>query len=116
MMIVPENDLLVVEARIDPTRSTASIEAGGGAPLLDLGGRTTPEYIGTVETISPDLVVDQRGSALRGAGLSAPQALADLGAKMVRACRSGFIGTARTVLSYLVKPLGDQIMHTFRER
>ena len=41
-----------------------------------------------------------------------------LGAKLVPGMPVEImIGTEkRTVLSYLVRPLGDQIMHTFRER
>ncbi|KAB2855954.1 MAG: HlyD family efflux transporter periplasmic adaptor subunit, partial [Bauldia sp.] len=121
MMIVPENDLLVVEAHVDPgqvdrvyPQQTATLR------FSTLGGRTTPEYSGTVETLSPDVVVDQRtGQAFYVARIRMPpEASADLGDKMVPGVPvEVFISTGeRTVLSYLVRPLGDQIMHTFRER
>ncbi|HMN84574.1 MAG TPA: HlyD family type I secretion periplasmic adaptor subunit [Bauldia sp.] len=121
MMIVPENDLLVVEGHIDPSQvDRVHPKQEAVLRFSTLGGRTTPEYIGTVETISPDLVVDQRtGAGYYVARVSVPQqAVDDLGAKMVPGVPvEVFIGTGpRTVLSYLVKPLGDQIMHTFRER
>jgi HlyD family secretion protein len=121
MMIVPENDLLVVEANIDPTE-VDRVHPNQEAVLRfsTLGGRTTPEYVGTLETISPDVVVDQRtGQGYYVARIKMPpQAVADLGDKMVPGVPvEVFISTgARTVLSYLVKPLGDQIMRTFRER
>jgi HlyD family secretion protein len=110
MMIVPENDLLVVEANIDPTE-VDRVHPNQEAVLRfsTLGGRTTP-----------DVVVDQRtGQGYYVARIKMPpQAVADLGDKMVPGVPvEVFISTgARTVLSYLVKPLGDQIMRTFRER
>lgn len=121
MLIVPEDDLLVVEARVDPTeidrihpQQTAVLR------FSTIGGRTTPEYRGMVETISPDVVVDQRtGQGYYVARIKVPpEAVADLGDKMVPGVPvEVFIATdERTVLSYLVKPLGDQIMRTFRER
>ena len=121
MMIVPENDLLVVEAHIDPTQ-VDRVHPNQEAVLRfsTLGGRTTPEYFGTLETISPDVVVDQRtGQGFYVARIKLPpEAVTDLGDKMVPGVPiEVFISTGeRTVLSYLVRPLGDQIMHTFRER
>ena len=121
MMIVPENDLLVVEAHIDPSQ-VDRVHPHQAALLRfsTLGGRTTPEYEGMLETISPDVVVDQRsGQGYYVARIKVPvEAVADLGDKMVPGVPvEVFIATdKRTVLSYLVKPLGDQIMHTFRER
>ena len=66
------------------------------------------------------MVVDQRtGQAFYVARIRMPpEASADLGDKMVPGVPvEVFISTGeRTVLSYLVRPLGDQIMLTFRER
>ena len=103
-------------------RSTAS-HADQEAILrfTSFGSRETPEYIGAVDTVSPDLITDQRtGDVL----LQGPhrrcrkQAVDELGDKFVPGMPvEVFIVTGdRTVLSYLTKPLTDQIMHTFRER
>ena len=81
---------------------------------------TTPEYIGAVDTVSPDLITDQRtGMSYYKARIEMPkEAIDELGDKFVPGMPvEVFIVTGdRTVLSYLTKPLTDQIMHTFRER
>lgn len=121
MLIVPENDLLVVEAQIDPSQvDRVHPEQEAVLRFTSLGQRTTPEYIGSVETVSPDVVVDQRtGVGYYVARVKIPAvALTELGEKMVPGMPvEVFISTGeRTVLSYLIKPLGDQIMHSFREK
>jgi HlyD family secretion protein len=121
MMIVPRNDILVVEARIEPN-DVDRVHAGSEADIrfTSLGSRTTPQFSGTVETVSPDVVVDQRtGAGYYVARVSLPAvAMQQLGSKLMPGMPvEVFIATGkRTVLSYLVRPLGDQIMHTFRER
>ena len=83
----------------------------------------SPEFEGKVINISPDVVVDQR----TGIGHYVVRLLLPPGAAQTLAANKialipgipveVFIATdKRTVLSYLVKPLADQIMHTFRER
>src|SRR5262249_37430956 len=64
MMIVPRDDVLVVEARIEPN-DVDRVHAGSEADIrfTSLGSRTTPEFTGKVATISPDIVVDQRTRA-----------------------------------------------------
>jgi len=121
MLIVPENDKLVVDAQISPSQIDR-VHAKQEAVLrfTSFGSRETPEYIGFVETISPDLITDQRtGISYYKARIIMPQeALDELGEKFVPGMPvEVFIVTGdRTVLSYLTKPLADQIMHTFRER
>jgi HlyD family secretion protein len=121
MMIVPDNDDLVVEARIDPNevdRVHPGSEAG--IRFTNFGTRTTPEFTGVVDTVTPDVVVDQRtGAGYFVARVRLPrEAIAQLGKSLVPGMPvEVFIATGeRTVLSYLVKPLGDQILHAFRER
>ena len=121
MLVVPEKDLLVVEAQVSPS-DVDRVHPQQEAMLRfsSLGGRTTPQYSGTVETLSPDVVVDQRtgqGSYTVRVKIP-PAAIADLGTKMVPGIPvEVFISTGpRTVLSYLIKPLGDQIMQGFREK
>jgi HlyD family secretion protein len=121
MMIVPKGDSLVVEAQIDPAQvDRVHPEQEAVLRFSSFGSRDTPEYLGTVETVSPDVVMDQRtglGFYIAKVKLP-PHAIDELGSKMVPGIPvEVFISTGeRTVLSYLVKPLGDQIMHTFRER
>ncbi len=121
MLIVPEADQLIVEAQISPSQIDR-VHAKQEAVLrfTSFGSRETPEYIGAVDTVSPDLITDQRtGVSYYKARISMPQqALDELGEKFVPGMPvEVFIVTGdRTVLSYLTKPLADQIMHTFRER
>jgi HlyD family secretion protein len=121
MMIVPRNDVLVVEARIEPNDvDRVHVGSEAGLRFTSLGSRTTPEFTGKVSTISPDIVVDQRtGAGYYVARVSLPpEAMEKLGEKLVPGMPvEVLIATdKRTVLSYLVRPLGDQLMHTFRER
>jgi len=121
MLIVPESDQLVVEAQISPAQIDR-VHANQEAILrfTSFGSRETPEYQGNVVTVSPDLITDQRtGVSYYKARITMPQeALDELGDRFVPGMPvEVFIVTGdRTVLSYLTKPLADQIMHTFRER
>jgi HlyD family secretion protein len=121
MLIVPEDDILIVEAQINPAQIDR-VHADQEAVLrfTSFGSRETPEYIGAVDTISPDLITDQRtGMSYYKARIDMPkEAMDELGDKFVPGMPvEVFIVTGdRTVLSYLTKPLVDQIMHTFRER
>ena len=121
MLVVPENDELVVDAQISPAQIDR-VHADQEAILrfTSFGSRETPEFIGAVDTVSPDLITDQRtGMSYYKARIVMPQqAVDELGDKFVPGMPvEVFIVTGdRTVLSYLTKPLTDQIMHTFRER
>ncbi|MEG6507606.1 HlyD family type I secretion periplasmic adaptor subunit [Methyloligella sp. 2.7D] len=121
VQIVPEADRLIVEARISPT-DIDQLRKGQKAMLhfSAFNLRTTPEIPGTVARIGADLSEDERNGAryylvrvdIDKAAL--PQ-LGDL--KLVPGMPvEVFMQTEpRTVLSFLVKPLRDQIMRTFRE-
>ncbi|MEQ8701620.1 MAG: HlyD family type I secretion periplasmic adaptor subunit [Bauldia litoralis] len=121
MLIVPENDLLVVEAPVQPNQiDRVHPQQLATLRFTGFGSRNTPEYDGIVETVSPDVVTDERtGQTYYMARIAMPShAIDELRDKLVPGMPvEVFISTGdRTVLSYLVKPLGDQIMHTFRER
>jgi HlyD family secretion protein len=121
MLIVPEDDVLVVEAQISPAQiDRVHAEQEAVLRFTSFGSRDTPEYIGSVDTVSPDLITDQRtGMSYYKARIEMPkEAIDELGGKFVPGMPvEVFIVTGdRTVLSYLTKPLTDQIMHTFRER
>jgi len=122
MLIVPQADDLQVEAKVNP----ADIDKlqVGQKTLLRLSAfnqRTTPELNGVVSRVSPDVATDQRtGQSYYIIRISIPpDQLGHLGdAKLVPGMPvECFIQTGeRTVISYLLKPLRDQLMRTFRER
>jgi HlyD family secretion protein len=121
MLIVPSSDRLALEAQIQP-RDIDQIQPGQRTVLRmsAFNQRTTPELNGEVSRIAADLTHDQKS------GLSyyvvritvPPRELARLGklALVPGMPAEAFIQTGeRTVISYLVKPLRDQINRAFRE-
>ncbi len=121
MLVVPEADELSVEVRIPP-ESIDQVRIGQGAVLRfsAFNQRTTPEISGEVSRVSADLTTDQRtGMSFYTAriGLPPPE-LAKLGQRLIPGMPvESFIQTGdRTVLTYLTKPLTDQMRRAFRER
>ncbi|MDQ0469455.1 HlyD family type I secretion periplasmic adaptor subunit [Labrys wisconsinensis] len=121
MMIVPVSDALRVEARIAP-QDIDQVQRGqkAGLRLSAFNQRVTPEVIAVVDEISPDATTDQKtGATYYTARLRIEEEelkrLGDL--KIVPGMPAeAFIQTSsRTILSYLVKPLQDQIERAFRE-
>ena len=129
MEIVPQDDELVIEARL-AANDIDAVHAGQTALVRfpAFNQRTTPEVEGTVQRVSADVVRD-----------SQPRSQASPPAQdyyVVRITLSGesraklgklallpgmpaevHLGTGdRTILSYLVKPLRDQLAMTFKER
>jgi membrane fusion protein, type I secretion system len=121
MLIVPEKDQLKVEAKIAP-QDIDQIAIGEAANLRfsAFDQRTTPEINGTVARISPDTSTDPRtGQSFYTARIDVtPSEIARLGAvKLVPGMPvEVFIKTGEhNALSYLLKPLDDQIERAFRE-
>ncbi|MDB5611960.1 MAG: HlyD family type secretion periplasmic adaptor subunit [Bradyrhizobium sp.] len=122
MMIVPQADDLQVEAKVNP-QDIDKLQIGQKT-LLRLSAfnqRTTPELNGVVSRVSPDVTTDQRtGQAYYTIRVSMPpEEVARLGeAKLIPGMPvEAFVQTGdRTMLSYLVKPLHDQLMRAFREK
>ncbi len=122
MLIVPDADKLTVEAKVNP-QDIDQLQIGHKALLrfTTFNQRTTPEIYGTVTRISADISTDQRtGQSYYTVriGLS-PEEVAKLGeVKLVPGMPvEAFVQTGeRTVISYLVKPLYDQITRAFREK
>ena len=122
MMIVPQTDALSVEAKVNP--QDIDKLAIGQKTLLRLSAfnqRTTPELNGVVTRVSPDVTTDQRtGQSYYTIRVSLPrEEVGRLGeAKLIPGMPvEAFIQTGeRTMLSYLIKPLSDQLMRTFREK
>jgi HlyD family secretion protein len=86
-----------------------------------LDQRSTPELMGEVTLVSADVTQDAKtGSSYFAVRIAVPDAeVARLkGTTLVPGMPvESFIQTGeRTVISYLVKPLRDQVMRAFRER
>jgi HlyD family secretion protein len=122
MLIVPESDNLSVEAKVNP-QDIDQLRIGQKT-LLRLSAfnqRTTPELNGTISRISPDTTVDQRtGQSYYTIRVSLPaEEVARLGdVKLIPGMPvEAFVQTGeRTMISYLAKPLSDQLMRAFREK
>jgi len=122
MLIVPKADNLTVEARVPP-QDIDQLHLGQTAMLRfsAFNQRTTPEITGTVSRISADITTEER------TGVSYYTIRVAMSAEEVSrlgdvALQPGmpvevFVKTGdRKVLSYLVKPLTDQITRAFREQ
>jgi HlyD family secretion protein len=122
MMIVPDADNLTVEAKINP-QDIDQLRVGQKALLrfTTFNQRTTPEIFGEVTRISADISTDQRSGATFYTiriGLSAKE-IARLGeVRLVPGMPvETFVQTGdRTVMSYLIKPMYDQLSRAFREK
>ena len=122
MLIVPQGDDLQVEAKVNPV-DIDKLQIGQKT-LLRLSAfnqRTTPELNGLVSRVSPDVTTDQRtGQSYYTIRVTMPaEEIARLGdVKMIPGMPvEAFVQTGdRTMLSYLMKPLNDQLMRAFREK
>ncbi len=122
MVIVPDADKLLVEARINP-QDIDKVQLGQKAALrfTALDSRTTPEIFGKVSRVSADTTVDQRtGASYYTIRVTMPaKEVATLGdVHLVPGMPvDAFVQTGdRTVIAYLMKPLSDQIARAFREK
>jgi HlyD family secretion protein len=122
MTIVPQTDDLRVEAKVNP-QDIDKLQIGQKT-LLRLSAfnqRTTPELNGVVSRVSPDVTTDQRtGQSYYTIRVSMPpEEIARLGdARLIPGMPvEAFVQTGdRTLMSYLIKPLSDQLMRAFREK
>lgn len=122
MLIVPEDDRLVVEAKVAPSdisqlhqQQTALIRFSA------FNQRVTPQIEGIVNRISADVTIDpQRGSSYYVVRVEIREAeLRKLGDEKLLPGMPVEVQIRtqdRTALSYLVKPLQDQIAKAWRER
>ena len=121
MEIVPADDALVLEARVQPT-DVDKVRAGlrSKIRLSAFDQQTTPEVFGTLESISADRLEDAR--------LGDPYFLARIrieenetskleGLKLVPGMPAEvFIETGeRLAISYLLKPLLDNVTRAFKD-
>jgi HlyD family secretion protein len=122
MLIVPDADTLIIEAKVAP-QQIDQLYLGQQATLrfVAFNQRTTPELNGEVIRIGADVTQeDKKNEAYYSVRIRVSDSeLARLeGLKLVAGMPvEAFIQTTpRTVASYLVKPMHDQIMKAFRER
>lgn len=122
MQIVPKEDQLIVEAQVRPV-DIDQMAPGQNArvrfPSFDQ--RTTPELNAKLLTVSPDLTEDERtGTTYYVARLVIDdEEIEKLGNQTLVPGMpvETFLKTGdRTVMSYLIKPVTDQIAHALRER
>ncbi|GGH17197.1 HlyD family type I secretion periplasmic adaptor subunit [Alsobacter metallidurans] len=122
MMIVPEKEELVVEVKLPPNEiDQVRPEQEAFLRLSAFNQRTTPELNGKVVMIAGDLTTDQRsGQSYYAVRISIPKSeVARLdGLRLVPGMPvEAFIKAEnRTVLSFLIKPLSDQLMKAWREK
>lgn len=122
MSIVPISDDLTILAQIHP-QDIDQLRAGqeAGVRLSAFSHGTTPELVGTLRNVSPDITVDQRtGIGYYSAYVVLPkEQLARLDDGLVLTpgmpAEVFFKTRDRTMMSYLLKPLADQIQRAFRE-
>ncbi|MFZ1923166.1 MAG: HlyD family type I secretion periplasmic adaptor subunit [Xanthobacteraceae bacterium] len=122
MMIVPEDDKLQVEAKVDP-KDIDDVQFDQPVVLrfTSFNVRTTPEINGKVIRVGADTTTDQRtGRSYYSVRIAmANDEIKRLGdVKLTPGMPvEAYIETGqRTMLSYLLKPLHDQLMRAFREK
>jgi HlyD family secretion protein len=126
MLIVPVADTLVIEGKISP-QDVDQIMVGSPATVRIMVGnqRTMPDLKARLSYVSADLTREQGSGGQAGPTYYSirlallPGELARLGhLRLVPGMPAEtFIQTgSKTPLQYLLKPLKEQIAHTFRER
>jgi HlyD family secretion protein len=122
MMIVPESDTLSVEVKVEP-KDIDNVAIGQPVVLRfsAFNQRTTPELNGSVTRVGADTSNDQRTGLsyyLVRIGIDPGEVERLGGAKLTPGMPvEAFIQTGeRTLVSYLVKPLHDQLMRSIREK
>ncbi len=121
MLIVPDADQLSVESRVNP-QDIDQIQIGQSTVLRlsTLNQRSTPELVGKVTRIAADASTDQRtGQSYFLIRIAMPpEEIVKLGdIRLLPGMPvEAFVQTGeRTMISYLTKPLRDQLNRMFRE-
>jgi len=120
LQIVPDRDNMIVEARIRP-QDVDQVRVGQSARVTFSGfnRQTTPDIPGKLIFVSPDLTSDQRtGQSYyrikvrldAGALARAPQIALKAGMPAETFVETG----NRSILSFLIKPLLDQLRYSMR--
>jgi HlyD family secretion protein len=121
LQIVPESDELQIEARLQPTDiDQAWIGQNTHVRLSAFNQRTTPQFDGVVSYVSADLSRDARTNAsfyTVRVSLKAEEARRIGNLQLVSGMPAEvFLQTgSRTMMSYLLKPITDQLQRAFSE-
>jgi HlyD family secretion protein len=122
MLIVPEGDRLLLEARLAPEDIDQVLRAQSAlVRFAAFNQRTTPELKGTIRRVSADLARDARtGEPYYIVYVDIPEGeLARLEDKRLVPGMPAEVQIqtqVRTALSYFMKPFTDQVSRAFRER
>jgi HlyD family secretion protein len=122
MQIIPQQSDFAIEARVSPT-DVDKLSPGQPVAIRLMGFdiRSVPELAGTIETISPDLVREEKSGAafytIKVALSPAELGKLPAGQKLVPGMPAeAFVRTAdRTVLAYLISPFAEQLSRAMRE-
>ena len=119
MLIVPVTDRLTVEAQVAP-QDIDQLALGQNAVFRfsAFNQQTTPELTGQLSKISADLTVDERtraGFYKARVTLSSDEIAKLEGMSLAPGMPAEvfFLTGDRTIFSYLVKPLSDQVLRAF---
>jgi HlyD family secretion protein len=122
MLVVPEADKLIVEAKVQP-QDIDQLRVGQPAVLRfsAFNSSTTPELNGVLSVVSADVTQDQKsGTSFYTIRIAvAPEEIARLeGLRLVPGMPvEAFVQTTvRTVVSFFIRPFHDQIARAFREK
>lgn len=122
MLIVPQDERLMVDTRVGALDiDRLHIDQHVMVRMSGLDTRTTPDLSATVEAISPDLSTDPTTGAqyyaVRVGVLASEMDKLAKGTHLVPGMPAqAFIETGeRTVLSYIMHPISEQMSHAFRE-
>jgi membrane fusion protein len=121
MLVVPENNELTVQAKV-ATRDIDQVHVGQSVDVRfsAFDQRTTPDVAGEITSIAPDIVKDERTGISYYPLRVKPKAESIAKLKTIKLYpgmpAEVFIKIGdRTVISYLTKPLTDQMQHVFRQ-
>jgi HlyD family secretion protein len=121
LQIIPINDVLIIDARVNPINiDEVTIGQEAVIRLSAFNSRTTPELKGSIIGVSPERIIDTvTGEAYFNAEVEISEGeLSRLEGKVLVPGMPAevFIRTSeRTVWSYLIKPFTDQLTRAFRE-
>lgn len=125
MLIVPFSDSLIVEAKVAP-QDIDQVRMGGLATVRIMAGnqRVAPDLNGAITHVSADLTREQQGNQPAQSYFLVRVALGETEGRRLNDLKlvpgmpaEVFMQTqSRSPLRYLLKPVEEQIVRTFRER
>ena len=121
MNIVPEDDKLIVEAKVMPTdRDNVNVGQQARLRITPLNQRATPELLGEVVLVSADILTDNEAQQQYYiARISIPDSeYVKLGDKDIRPgfpVEVTFSGGKRTMMQYLAEPLFGTLRRAMKE-